>query len=151
MLPLIPMSIDVSIRKKQAKRLLVIPAPILRKKLSMLRGRFLSGFSAPMKGFIWPMPTCNHTAVLLFAAYSRKGFPAGLISWMAPFSRTHATLFRDYPISGGLILHISFMSISFCPGPSSWWELSNCIPISSRLRQISRLTFSPLSAGVISK
>jgi len=39
---------------------------------------------------------------------------------------------------------------SFCPGPSSWWLLSGIISISSRVRHISLLMFSPLSSGAIS-
>src|SRR5664280_1958373 len=105
------MPIAVSIRKKQAKRLLVIPAPILRKKLSMPRGRFLSGFSDQMKGFIWPTLIYNHTVALWFGAYWKRGFPEGWISWMVSFSRTRAIPSNGSLISGGLMLHISFISI----------------------------------------
>ena len=41
-------------------------------------------------------------------------------------------------------------SISFCPGPLSWWELSGQMPIRSSIRQISRRIVSPLSSGAMS-
>ena len=37
-------------------------------------------------------------------------------------------------------------SISFCPGPSSWWEPSGRIPISLNVKQMSRRTFRRCTA-----
>ena len=96
-------------KEETGKKLLVIPAPTLRKKLSMPQGRFLSGFSAQMKGFIWPTPICNHTVALWFGAYWKRGFPEGWISWTVLLSRTHAIPSSGSLISGGLTLLISFI------------------------------------------
>jgi len=67
-------------KEETGKKIVGYTAPTLRKKLSMPQGLFLSGFSAQMKGFIWPTPICNHTVALWFGhtgrgAFRKAGFP----------------------------------------------------------------------------
>ena len=42
-------------------------------------------------------------------------------------------------------------SMRFCPGPLMCWEYWGSMPISSRVRQMSRRTSSPLSSGASSR